>query len=274
MEASTRMLPDLAISHSIRSPMRTFHRGDVNDDVSMQVLLAGELALQVGGKPYELKPGMGGIGRHGTSATIDVPADARMLSIRLRRKLLEPLTDNLSQLGGFAIIRDTQAVRLLLGYIRMIETEERIAGLETRDLIATHVHDLVALAFGASQDAQTLIEGRGIRAGRLAAVKADILDNLASARLSVTTIAARQGVTPRYVQMLFEAEGLTFSEFVLEQRLIKVRKMLGERRFAGHLVQAIALQAGFGDLSYFNRCFRRRFGMTPSDARKLQEPDR
>jgi len=39
---------------------------------------------------------------------------------------------------------------------------------------------------------------------------------------------------------------------------------------AGRLDQAIgaiALRVGFGDLSYFNRTFRRRYGMTPSDAR-------
>jgi AraC-like DNA-binding protein len=30
---------------------------------------------------------------------------------------------------------------------------------------------------------------------------------------------------------------------------------------------AIGADCGFNDLSYFNRCFRRRFGLTPSAAR-------
>jgi AraC-like DNA-binding protein len=29
----------------------------------------------------------------------------------------------------------------------------------------------------------------------------------------------------------------------------------------------VAFECGFNDLSYFNRCFRRRFGLTPSAAR-------
>ena len=29
----------------------------------------------------------------------------------------------------------------------------------------------------------------------------------------------------------------------------------------------IAFACGFNDLSYFNRCFRRRFGLTPTAAR-------
>ncbi|MGA2057754.1 MAG: AraC family transcriptional regulator [Bradyrhizobium sp.] len=32
-------------------------------------------------------------------------------------------------------------------------------------------------------------------------------------------------------------------------------------------VADIAQSCGFGDLSYFNRAFRRRYGMTPSDTR-------
>ena len=34
-------------------------------------------------------------------------------------------------------------------------------------------------------------------------------------------------------------------------------------------VSAIAHESGFADLSYFNRAFRKRYGMTPSDARAL-----
>jgi AraC-like DNA-binding protein len=32
-------------------------------------------------------------------------------------------------------------------------------------------------------------------------------------------------------------------------------------------IATIALDAGFGDLSYFNRTFRRRFGVAPSELR-------
>jgi AraC-like DNA-binding protein len=35
----------------------------------------------------------------------------------------------------------------------------------------------------------------------------------------------------------------------------------------GTTASAVALAAGFGDLSHFNRSFRRRYGATPSDVR-------
>jgi AraC-like DNA-binding protein len=43
---------------------------------------------------------------------------------------------------------------------------------------------------------------------------------------------------------------------------------LTEPRLAQNPVGAIAYDAGFGDLSYFNRSFKRRFGATPRDVRK------
>lgn len=45
------------------------------------------------------------------------------------------------------------------------------------------------------------------------------------------------------------------------------RKMLTSRRFDGHRIIDIALACGFADISYFNRAFRARYGVTPSDVR-------
>ncbi len=85
--------------------------------------------------------------------------------------------------------------------------------------------------------------------------------------LTVATLAARQRVTPRYVQLLFEAEGTTFTAYALEQRLARAHRMLCDLRHTDWTISAIALEAGFGDLSHFNRSFRRRYGASPSDVR-------
>jgi AraC-like DNA-binding protein len=67
--------------------------------------------------------------------------------------------------------------------------------------------------------------------------------------------------------MLFEEEGTTFTEFVLEERLGYARRLLASPRSAGRKIIDIAFTCGFGDVSYFNRAFRARFGTTPSDVR-------
>jgi transcriptional regulator GlxA family with amidase domain len=48
--------------------------------------------------------------------------------------------------------------------------------------------------------------------------------------------------------------------------------MLNSPRFADCSVATIAFACGFGDLSYFNRTFRLRFGTTPTGARAEQQP--
>jgi AraC-like DNA-binding protein len=73
---------------------------------------------------------------------------------------------------------------------------------------------------------------------------------------------------------LFEREGSTFSSFKLEHQLACARRMLRNPQYGGRTIGDIALAAGFGDLSYFHRVFRRRFGATPADMRTVQRESR
>src|SRR5690606_13914002 len=91
--------------------------------------------------------------------------------------------------------------------------------------------------------------------------------NFADPSFSATVAASRLGVTPRTVQLLLEETGSTFSERVLELRLQKSRTMLADRRCDRLRIGGIALACGFSDAAYFNRCFRRRFGTTPTQYR-------
>jgi AraC-like DNA-binding protein len=124
-----------------------------------------------------------------------------------------------------------------------------------------------ALAIGATRDAAAIAEGRGMRAARLRAIKADIAERLAQDDLTVAAVASRQRISGSYIRKLFESEGTSFSECVLSERLIRAHRMLTDPRFAGRSITSVAFDAGFGDVSYFNRSFRRRFGATPSEIR-------
>ena len=85
--------------------------------------------------------------------------------------------------------------------------------------------------------------------------------------LTVAAATSRQRISESYVRKLFESEGSSFSEWVLGERLIRAHRILTDPRFAGRSITSVAFDAGFGDVSYFNRSFRRRFGATPSEIR-------
>jgi len=132
--------------------------------------------------------------------------------------------------------------------------------------VVNHVHDLIALSVDAGREAAVRADG-SMRAARLQAIKTDIMARLGDASVGITEVAARQGATPRYVHKLFDGEGLPFSRLILQWRLERAHRMLSDERLDRWSITSTAYDAGFGDLSYFNRAFRRLYGMTPSDVR-------
>jgi AraC-like DNA-binding protein len=136
---------------------------------------------------------------------------------------------------------------------------------------AQHLLDLAGLLLGIGGDPAAVATQRGYSAVRLDLIKNDVLKNLDRTDLSIDGIARRHNVTPRQVQRLFAHSGATFTEFVLEQRLALAFRLLSDPSFLHRKVSDIAYGSGFGDLSYFNREFRRRFGETPNAIRDTRK---
>ncbi len=159
------------------------------------------------------------------------------------------------------------ALRLLIRYLNALRESPPLAPGLAR-VARNHILDLAAVALGATPDAAEQARQRGVRAALLRDIKGDIETQLADGGLTVERIAARHRLTTRYVQRLFEAEGSSFTEYLRNLRLTRAHQMLKSPRTYGWKVSAIAYAVGFNDLSYFNRAFRRRFGMAPGEVRE------
>ena len=234
---------------------------DGDDTVCLMIKSAGQMALCQG--RHETVPDVGDamllVYRQPSQLVFQ---QATYLSLRVPLQALAMLVD-VEAAAGRRITGDTAALVLLRHYVASLP--HQLADPTLAGLIATHVHDLMALAIGATGEGREIARGRGVRAVRLQTIKADLARD---ASQSIDEIARRQGVTPRYVQLLFEGQGTTFSAFVIERRLDLVRSMLRSPRYAGWSIVSIAFESGFKDLSHFNRRFRRRFGVTPSEFRR------
>jgi len=103
----------------------------------------------------------------------------------------------------------------------------------------------------------------------LQAIQADIEAHLLDPDLSTIWIAARHGISARYLRALFADRQMTFADFVTDRRLLVVWRRLVNPNTLCDAISTIAYECGFNDLSWFNRAFRRRFGMTPSEVRGL-----
>jgi AraC-like DNA-binding protein len=162
------------------------------------------------------------------------------------------------------------AAQHLLRYAELLLHDEcpvRDPALDVR--IETMLLDLIALMIGARKDVAELAKERGLRAARLAAIKEDIRENMGWPGFSIAGVAKRQGVSPRYIHILFEAEGKTFTEYVHERRLNEAYRMLVSPAYGGTRIGDIAFAVGFSEQSTFNRLFRQAFGATPSEIRHV-----
>jgi AraC-like DNA-binding protein len=162
---------------------------------------------------------------------------------------------------------DLPALRYLWRYCNFLlsldpEPDEAVARH-----IGTSLLDLTTLALGARGDSAHLARMRGLRAIRLQQVLEEIARNFVKPGFSAQSVARKLGLSAAYVQKLLYETGVTFSERVLELRLMKTRAMLSSPRYDHLTITEVALACGFGDVSYFNRCFRRRFGASPSSMR-------
>lgn len=105
------------------------------------------------------------------------------------------------------------------------------------------------------------------RANRRAAILRAIENRSGDPNLSAAAVAKLLGITPRYVHLLVADTGRSFTHHLLERRLERAALMLRDSRWEQRKIADIAVEAGFTDLSYFNRAFRRRFGLTPTEMR-------
>jgi AraC-like DNA-binding protein len=240
---------------------------DPTDDIGMIVNLRGPHLVTHGGQELVLRDGEAALVSLGEVCSFTHRPPGDILALRVPRNQFAPLVNGVDDCYMRRIPSATPALRLLTDYIKLVQGNQTSVAPELQHLVAEHVHDLMAVMVGATRDAAASAEGRGLRAARLHAIKQDIIRNIDQPDLSVATIAARHRCTPRFIQRLFEAEQTTFTDYVLSQRLARAHRMLTDPRRAGEKISSIAFDAGFADVSYFNRAFRQHYGDTPSGVR-------
>jgi AraC-like DNA-binding protein len=102
--------------------------------------------------------------------------------------------------------------------------------------------------------------------GLFAAVQRFIDRNLGSPDLGPGRIARRFRCSRAHLYRIFARRGLTIAGYIREIRLQRCRAALETRRLRGEQIGSVAWRFGFDNPVYFSRLFRRRFGMTPTEA--------
>ncbi len=260
----------LGLVSSLISPCRRWHGPQhVNsDDLVLGVGVSGGCIVQHRGREAVIGQGEAVLTSCADPGLVIIQNTSRPISLRLPRSSLAARIVGIDSAIARTIWRSAP-VKLLTGYVGAI-WQSGVATMDPvlSDMIAAHIEDLVCLVLGAGGETRELADKRGGRAARLSAILCAIEDSSAEPGLSAAAIAGLLGVTPRYVHLLLEETGKSFTHHVLERRLDKAAALLRDRRWNERRIAELAGEVGFTDLSYFSRAFRRRFGATPSDVRR------
>jgi YesN/AraC family two-component response regulator len=96
-----------------------------------------------------------------------------------------------------------------------------------------------------------------------------LIDSDLSAPLTLSAIAAAEGLSEGYLATVFKKEtGKTVSEYVREKRMKHAAHLLITTRLQ---IQTIALHCGIMDVQYFSKLFKKYTGKTPKEYRETAE---
>jgi AraC-like DNA-binding protein len=269
-----RALPELrygwgaiGASHYERSRSVT---ADENDDVMLFVNLGGECLGNRAGRETCLTPGQAYIVSCCETGSYTRPTGGDLLCVRTERAGLRRFVPQIEDKIGSIIPSDSESLRLISTYLRTIGDTEPLAEEPVRRLVTQHVQELLAVALGGLSGVEEAAPSGSIRVARLKTAKAIIQKLATDPNLSAELVAKRTRMSQRSLQRLFESEGITFSGFVTSQRLAMAYDALASTENITRNIAEIALSCGFGDISYFNRQFRARYGTTPSEIRHYE----
>jgi AraC-like DNA-binding protein len=190
----------------------------------------------------------------------------RLVLILPRRQTCAALP-NTEDLVGAVIPSANEALRLLAYHADGLLDDYELRDPVVLAQAGQHLLDLTVLAFGTDRDNTEVARCRGLRAARLAAVLRRIRLDYTDPQLSPQRVARRVGISTRYLHGLLHETDASFAERVQELRLAKAFALLSDPRPGARKISDAAYAAGFNDLSYFNRSFRRKYGLTPTAAR-------
>ncbi|WP_439497504.1 helix-turn-helix transcriptional regulator [Bosea sp. (in: a-proteobacteria)] len=231
----------------------------------------GRVMLEHDGRRITLRAREALIVEAGSAMRFTLVQVGRLDLVRLDSDRLEAFIGLLEPRLMQPVSRDNRALQVLANYgALLLRGLLPLNSVELQTLAIDHIHHLIGAML---RDRSPALPANVLdrRAARLGAVKADIETRLERRDLSIETIAGLYGVTARSIQKLFESEARTFSEYVLERRLERAWYKLIASDTPKLSISSVAFETGFGDLSYFNRSFRKRFGQSPSQVRLAQK---
>jgi AraC family transcriptional activator of tynA and feaB len=187
---------------------------------------------------------------------------AQFLSLKLQRASLlsylgcEPQTGSCGTNSG-------QAERLLFQLVLESGHDWDTMPIQTGSYIQLAIYDLTGALFSPASGEVSVSPHTDKLFRRICAlIEADFADP----DFGPSEVAAKAGISLRYLQKLFRARGLICHRYIQSVRLDNAAHILSRRAMQNRAqpLSEIAYTCGFNDYHHFARTFRQRFGHSPT----------
>ena len=97
-------------------------------------------------------------------------------------------------------------------------------------------------------------------------IMGSIVHNFHDPSFSINDLLGTGGYCPDHMRRLFKAQvGKTPVEYLMSLRIKSAKKLLLARKSSNYSIAEIGTMAGFNDVSYFSRVFKKETGVSPSE---------
>lgn len=246
------------------------------EGIWVALVIEGRVSVRDGAREVNALPGdilYGAMGHAvGSQSILTLLTDGRLIMVKIPRsafnpRLLAPLPTNVIHLPGRAGIG-----YVLAGFLNSVsDALEDLSEDQIRPIEMALPEFLISGLFRQS-DTRALGGAAGVRAALLHRICQTIEMKLSDPDLALSHVAEEHGISPRYVQKLFESIGQSFGRYIRYRRLERSRIDLESPVHAQLSISEICFRWGFNDAAYFSRAFREQYGVSPREYRRSPPP--
>ncbi len=242
-------------------------RHDDTEIIGIQFVVQGKERLNIGGEEVVLSPGDILIWDNTRPIAFSVDEELHKISIIMPLSRFRNWLPTSWYTVDKKIAANSHSSGLLSLFMMSLPDHVIARNSSNGDALAEATMGLLVNALGEERqcDSETL------RGTQLMRVRQYIHENLPQPDLSPSQIATGNKISVRYLHWLFEPEGLTVSQYIIQQRLIRCRRELANPLMFKRTITDIAFSWGFHNATHFSRRFKQEFGLSPYEFRHAEQ---
>ena len=194
-----------------------------------------------------------------------LPSYVHETVVQIPHSALRERISSCENLTATRLSRKDPVARLAFDYLVGLTALDESVDLETRRRLANQGIDLISMALAERFKGMLLPSVQ--RSSLLYRIKCHVRENLTDSEMTLTRVASFFGVTPRYINNLFQDEQTSFGRFLLSSRLEACANQLRNSSQQNLAISTLAYAFGFSDMAHFSRVFKARFGVTAREFR-------